>query len=89
MRTLGQVVSFYMVCRIGIMFYESFTALFTQLLLLFVFGCTIFNGIGTFAKAAQHPVTNFATQGLVGIHFFKFNAVKIQQTGKCLSVFND
>jgi len=69
------------------MFYESFTTLFTQLLLFFVFRCTVFNGIGTFAKAAQHPVTNFGTPGLVGIHFFRFNAVKIQQTGICLSVF--
>nr|WP_245725311.1 hypothetical protein [Paenimyroides aquimaris] len=69
MRTKGQVVSFYMVCAIGIMFYESFTALFTQILLLFVFGCTVFNGIGTFAKAAQHLVTNFVTQGLVCVHF--------------------
>jgi len=70
MRTQGQVVSFYMVCPIGIMFYESFTALFTQLLLLFVFGCTVFNGIGTFAKATQHPVTNSATQRLNFPSFF-------------------
>src|SRR5690606_28457541 len=39
------------VCTVGIMFYESFTTLCRQMLLLFVLGCTILHGMVTLATA--------------------------------------
>jgi len=51
-------------------------------------GVAIIETVGaTVFLLPKNPVTNFVTQGLVGIHFFRFNAVKIKQTGICLSVF--